>query len=266
MQVHPLAVILFVTSILAVIFFIVKNPAFLDDRRKRTYILIAIFHPVFVYIIFHAVLGFSILPRYSILLTMALAFSSVLLISELEHRLIFPATLLGGLIFSVIGAHSLLLYWRPSSESELLRVIMEKYNSADSVFVIEKPALRLSLPMNSRSLTLLDDRRKNMERFKFLSGYPELVDRQVTFKPATVTVYNDTELKTTLENLSTGTSSVWTITTDCTASCTASETREGTCFSLHTKHCGRVPQEPDTLNAFLSYDQLGYSYFVHKVH
>jgi len=262
MQSHPLAVVLYATGSVVALVFLQKGK---EELQKQKYLAIALLHPILTYLIFHFGIGFSILPRYTIMLTLALAFSSTIFITELENLLTLPAIILGGTIFAVIGIQCISLYWSPSSEKELTRLIAENYNFPDSVFIIEKPALRLSLPINGRSLSLLDDRRKNMERFKFLTQYPKLADEQVSFLPATVTVFSDQEFKKTIDDLRNNSTSIWTITTE-RLPCSKSETEKKECFSLNEDQLGPIPQEPNVLATFLSYKRLGYSYFVRKIY
>lgn len=270
---HPLAVILYVVGVGTVIFFILQQKTPFRYLRSHRYVAIALFHPFLVYFLFHAVMGFSIAPRYVIMLTIALAFSATLLISDRREgfgeRLALPVTILSGILFLGIGTHAISLYWRPSSEKMLLATITEKYNSPNSIFVMEPSALRLVLPINESSLSLQSERQKNMERFKFLSEHREVVRDNIAFKPIILTAYNEDEEREAfarVSGLSFASSTVWSISTRCETLCTSQETKEKTCFVIPADtECKYGRNEPNELKPFLSFRQLGNTYIVRKV-
>jgi hypothetical protein len=266
---HPLAVILYVVGACVVIFLILQKKSFFQYLSNNRYVAIALLHPFMVYFFFHVVMGFSVAPRYAIILTVALSFSAALLISEIGKHLAMPVIALSGILFFIIGTHAISLYWRPSSEKMLLETIIEKYNSPDFIFIAEPSALRLTLPINEESLSLQSERRKNMERFKFLSEHKDLIRGKIPFKPIALTAYNEEEEREAYESItgpSFASSTVWSITTNCKSLCTAKETEENTCFvEFADDVCRYEINEPNVLQSFLSFDQLGNTYIVRKV-
>ena len=132
------------------------------------YLAIACAHPVLVYVIFHVIIGFDILPRYAILLTLACAFSAAILMSELGTKAAVAALALSGMLFLAVGVQAITLYWQPSSETVLLQTIIRNYNTSDTAFIVDHSARRLTLPVNADSLDLLDEERRQMSRFVFL--------------------------------------------------------------------------------------------------
>lgn len=261
---QPLSV-LYVVAVAAVLFLAFHNRSYFADTRKKMYIAIACIHPLLVYLFYHALIGFSIAPRYAIMLTVACVFSAAILLSEIGGKAVIGALALSGALFLVVGVHAVGLYWQPSSETVLLSIIKEKYNSPSTVFIQDGSALHLTLPVNTQSLLAMNEKRKSMSRFKFLLQNQELLSESTTFKPITIIAYTEEEKIGYLERFVKGTNSVWTITTQCTNLCTAEETLSGVCFQIHTDACGVVPQEINVLPIFLSSTQLGYPYVVRKV-
>lgn len=262
---HPLVVLLFVIGAISLFFSISKNKQILLDKRKITYLFIALAHPFLVYLVFHVAIGFSFTMRYAIFLTLALAFSSTILLSETRSILIKISLGLSALLFFVIGIHSVPLYWHQSSEMTLLKTIEEKYNSPTNVFIEKPDALHLTLPINAESLSLLNKKRQSMGRFQFLSQNQDLLGDNVSFKPLTLITYNEEELNDSLIHFQKKDVSVWTITTDCSNLCTDQELMMQTCFEVRTNACGTAPHEINLLVPFLSSKQLGHSYVVRKV-
>ena len=261
-QSQPL-VILYVAGVLALLFLALQKRAFFDTPRKRMYLVIACVHPVLVYVIFHVIIGFDILPRYAILLTLACAFSAAILMSELGAKAATVALCLGGVLFLAVGVQAITLYWQPSSETVLLRTIMQNYNTPDTAFIVDHSARRLTLPVNTGSLDLLDDERRQMSRFAFLLQNRERLPAS-EFKPLTATAYRPEQEAAYIAQLS-GTHSVWMVRTLCTERCSAGETAAGTCFEINMNACEKMPHEINTLPEFLGATQLGYSYVVRKV-
>lgn len=261
---QPLS-ILYVVGALALLLFALYKGSSPTSPRTRMYIAIAAAHPVLSYMIFQAGLGFDILPRYGIMLTVAFCFSIAILMSALGSRAVIAALSMATLLFAVVSLHGITLYWQPSSETELVRIIEAKYNSPEHVFITDHSARRMTLPVNAGSLMLLDEKRRHMSRFAFLLQNRELIPPS-DFKAITFTAYADEEQADVIARFSTDTNSVWVITRSCTNLCSEDESRAGTCFSINTSACGIEPQEVNTLPVFLRAQQLGYSYIVRKVH
>jgi len=242
-----------------------RASAFCTDEHRRRVLVIALAHPVISYLVFHVLIGFSVMPRYGILLSLACTFSIVFLLAEFPPR--FAKLALGAsvILFIIIHVHALTLYWRPSSEVELLDTITAKYDSPQNVFIEDVSALRLTLPVNDRSLLLLDDNRASFERFQFLLEHSDLVRLEVSFKPLTFITYSPEEEAAAIAKFSTTTDAVWVITTDCALECTASELAAGSCWQLHLDACGLYPQEVNGLPVFLASKQLGHAYIIRRV-
>ncbi|MFA6077827.1 MAG: hypothetical protein WC724_02275 [Candidatus Paceibacterota bacterium] len=262
---HPLVVLLFVVSAICLFFSISKNKQILLDKRKVVYLSMALAHPFLVYLIFHVAIGFSFTMRYAIFLTLALAFSSTILLSEARLILVKISLGLSALLFFIIGIHSIPLYWHESSEMTLLKTIEKKYNSPTNVFIEKPDALHLTLPINADSLSLLNKKRQSMGRFQFLSQNQDLLRDNVSFKPLTLITYSEEELSDSLAHFQKKDVSVWTITTNCNNLCTYQELTMQTCFEVRTNACGTAPQEINLLAQFLSSKQLGHSYVVRKI-
>ena len=262
-QGQPLS-LLYIAGILVLISFGAYNRSFFADARRRMYIAIALLHPVLVYIIFYVGIGLDLLPRYAVILTMACTFSAVILMSELGARTTIASLALSGILFAVVNVHGISLYWRPSSETVLVRTIEAKYNSPDSVFITDHSARRMTLPVNAESLLLLDEERQAMTRFAFLLENRDRLPES-GFKPLTATAYRPEQEASYLAQFSTSTYSVWMIRRLCTQRCSVEETQSGSCFEININACGLSPQEVNTLPEFLSATRLGYSYIVRKV-
>ena len=261
-QSQPL-VILYVVGVLAVVFLALYKISFFADRRRRMYLAIACVHPVLVYVLFHAIIGFDILPRYAILLTLACSFSAAILMSEFGAKAAAVALTASGALFLVVGVQAITLYWQPSSETVLLKTIMQNYNTPDTAFIVDHSARRLTLPVNAESLLLLDEERRQMSRFAFLLQNRDKLPAS-DFKPLTATAYRSEQEAAYIAQLS-GTHSVWMVRTLCTDRCSADETATGTCFEINMNACEKMPHEVNTLPEFLRATQLGYSYVVRKV-
>ena len=257
-------VVLYVVGVLALLFFALYKGSSRVSPRTRMYIAIAAAHPILSYLIFQVGLGFDILPRYGIMLTVAFCFSIAILMSALGLRATLGALALGGLLFALISAHGIALYWQPSSETVLVQTIEAKYNSPENIFITDHSARRMTLPVNAASLLLLDEKRQHMSRFAFLlQNRMSLPPSE--FKAITFTAYADEEQADVIARLATPTNSVWVITRNCSNLCSEDESRAGTCFSVNTSACGIEPQEVNTLPVFLGAQQLGYSYIVRRV-
>jgi hypothetical protein len=242
-----------------------RNKAFFATSHRRRLTAVACAHPLIVYLIFHVLIGFSVMPRYGILLTMGCAFSIVLLAREFTPR--FSTLALGAsvLLFVVINVHAINLYWHPSSEVRLLDTLYAKYDAPSNVFIEDVSASRLTLPVNVASLALLDPKRAGFERFQFLLQHPELVQAFVPFKPLTVITYSAEEEASALAQFKGTGDAVWIIANDCANLCTAAELSAGTCWQINTTACGTSPQEVNGLPVFLSSSELGRSYTVRRV-
>ena len=237
----------------------------LSMNRRGLLVGIACVHPLLIYVIFHVAFGFSLFPRYSLPLTVATTLAIVILAGQ--SKLFMRAGLvLSGILFIVMGIHAITLYWQPSSDVILTQMLEEKLNTSNNVLIEEPSAWRLSLPLNTTSLSLLNARHKSMSRYTYLLSHSDSINSLVTFKPTVMTADTASEVSADLAQFKTASTSVWTISTDCTNLCNDTEMQMGTCFMLNLKSCNAVPQEINTLPDFLSFTQLGTSYVVRKVH
>lgn len=265
-QSHPLATFLFIASSAGIIFLALRDNSFLSDKRKKTYLLIALVHPFLVYLIFHIGIGFSFTVRYAIFLTLAFAFSATILLSMTKPIFEKIAIACSAIIFFAIGIHALSLYWHHSSEVVLLQQIEENYNTSKNIFIGKPDALHLTLPVNADSLSLLNKKRQEMGRFQFMLQNKDALNNSISFKPLTVLTYTEDELHDALTRFKNSTSTVWTITTECSNLCTTAELQSKACFEVHTDACGlNSSHEINVLPTFLSSKQLGNSYIVRKV-
>lgn len=234
--------------------------------KRRLYLAIACLHPVLIFLIFHALLGFSLFPRYSLPLTIAASFAVVMLLGEV--RVLRVAGLAAsGVLALVVLVHAIGLYWTPSSEMVLLSKLTVQYNSPRNVFVTEPlwpAATRLSLPLNSASLPLLNQRRQNMSRYQFLSQHLDAIDRFVPFKPLVIIPDTPEEDVAYRARFNTPEYTVWTISTKCSALCSEAETQTESCFEVNARACDTFPQDIHMLRDFLSYPQLGSAYSVRR--
>jgi hypothetical protein len=256
---------LYVIGLIGALVFLFKTRSSVTNSRKRLYLIIACIHPVLIYLIFHLILGFSLFPRYSLTLTAAGTMAIVMFAGE-SKLFLKTGLILSALLFLVVGVHSIQLYWQPSSDVILTQTLEKSFNSPSNVFIIEPSAWRLSLPLNATSLSLLNARHQSMIRYTFLLSHLSSVNPVVSFKPTVVIADTDPQTVAYISQLETASSSVWTITADCTDLCTVAETQAGTCFMLNLHACGNVPQEINTLPDFLSFTQMGTSYVVRKIH
>ena len=263
LKTQPL-VVLYVLGAGALIFLAFRNRSFFADARRRIWLVIALAHPILVYLIFHVGIGFDAGPRYAIILTIALSFSAAILMSEIGNRAALAALALSGVLFVVVNVHAIQLFWHPSSETVLLETILEKYNSPDNVFIADSSAKRLTLPVNYESLPFLGETRSDMGRFRFLIENRELLPKNATFKPLAFIAYSTEEEDAYIERFK-NTHFVWMIRRNCANLCNADEMAAGTCFQIHVAACTISPQDTNALPEFLASKQLGNSYIVRKV-
>jgi hypothetical protein len=96
-----------------------------------------------------------------------------------------------------------------------------------------------------------------------------MVRDTVSFKSLTLTAYSEEEEREAYESIadpSFASSTVWSISTRCATLCTAEETEAKTCFVIPADTaCMYGRNEPNTLEQFLSFRQLGNTYIVRKV-
>lgn len=262
LEAQPL-ILLNVLALLAIALFAYRNRSFLAGAR--IYLALACAYPIFTYLVFHVVIGFDIVPRYAILMTLALSFSATVLVSFAGSLLKRSAIALAALLALAVGLHTITLYWHPSAETQLVRTIESAYNTPEHVFITDHAARRLTLPVNAASLELLNEERAGMSRFQFLLQNRDRLPADI-FAPLTAIAYVDEEMARYLERFEDPRYSVWVVSADCSRRCFPSETTAGTCFEINTRICGANPHEPNTLPVFFSADQLGYSYIVRKVH
>lgn len=260
---HPL-IILYPLALLVAAVIVYRNRAVFADSRKRIWLAIAAAHPLLVFLIFHIGIGFDIGPRYAIFLTMAASFSTVILLSETGRKAVIAALIGSFALFAVVNTHAIQLFWQPSSEVDLERVILEKYNSPANVFIVDWSAKRLTLPVNYESLPLQGETRLAMGRFSFLLENRELLPKDPAFKPLAFTAYTKEEEDAYIERFK-KTYSVWMVRRDCANRCSTTELEIGTCFELHLEACVISPQDTNALPEFLSSSQLGNSYIVRKI-
>jgi hypothetical protein len=258
-------VVLYLVGLITALCLLIWKRSYFKESRKRIYTAIACLHPVFVYIIFYLGFGFSIFPRYSLMMTVAFTFSAVMLLAEVD-ALLWIGLVLSGLLFLVVNVHSVMLYWKPSSEVVLTKELATHFTSPSDVIILEPDAWRLALPVNEMSLSLLNTRHQTMIRYAFLQQRSTTLDSWVSFKPTVLMSDNDAEAAAYQTSYASSTDSVWTITTSCTNLCSTVEIGAGSCFMVNEEACGITPQEINTLSDFLSVNQLGSAYVVRKVH
>ena len=254
-------VLLYIIGLMTALFFWRKA-----DHRKRFYLAIACLHPVFIYLIFHALLGFGLFPRYSLPLTIAVSFAIIMLLGEIR-KLRIAGLVVSGALACIVMTHAIGLYWKPSSESILTSTLATEYNSPHDVFIFEPvwpQASRLSLPFNSTSLSLLNTRQQNMSRYQFLLQHLDTVDQFVPFKSTVVLPDSASEKSAYLSHFPASTYAAWTISSDCKSLCSEAEMRAGTCFEVNVPACDVYPQDIHMLGDFLSYTQLGSAYIVRR--
>ena len=263
-------VILYPIGIILTIVWAMRDTSFLVRTRDRIFVVIAIINPLLTFLFYYGILGFSLFPRYSLPLAAACSFSAAMLLVQ-SRKVLAGALVLSGAVFAVVSLQSIELFWQPSSAVMLERTIAARYNSPDNVFIIEPASLRLALPINDRSLALLNDRRKALTRFTFLSRYPTLVHKDVSFAPIILFADTAQEERSYLNQFGNGTSSVWTITQDCARMCAPKEVQEGSCFAINAPACDAFSPDDQKeypvllLSDFLSQSQLGITYIAHKV-
>lgn len=265
LQTQPLAILLYAVALLFLSAFALSRSPALAEPRKRAWLAVAALHPVLVYAIFHAGLGMDVAPRYAIFLTMAAAFSVAIILCELSPKAALAGLALSGALFLVVNVHAIQLFWRPSSETALLKTIMEKYNSPKNVFIADNSAKRMTLPVNYESLPFQGETRLAMGRFKFLLENRELLPKNPKFKPLSFITYTADEEEAYIKKFA-GTHSVWTIKRSCASRCGEDEIAAGACFELHLEACVISPQDTNALPEFFSSSQLGNSYIVRRVH
>ncbi|MBU6321333.1 MAG: GtrA family protein [Patescibacteria group bacterium] len=255
-------VLLYPVGVAGALWFAARH-AWLGDRpRTRRYLIIACVHPALVFLFYHGLVGFSLFPRYAVMLMVAASFSVVMLVG-LYPALRNVVLAVACALFLAVSVHSIELYWRPSSTVVLEHTLAASYNVPSNTFVIDHSAWRLALPMNAGSLQALDDARKQMGRFSYLLAHLDQVRSAVTFAP--LVLYADTpeERRTELATQA-ATRTFWIISTDCSQPCAAAETAAGSCFEFNMRACGTVPQEPDTLAVFFRARELGDAYIVRR--
>lgn len=255
--------ILYGVGLVSIIFLGWRNKWYSQDVRKRMFIMIACLHPLIAYGVMHVLFGFSLFPRYALTFSVALSFATVML---LEHTPLMKrgALALCGLLFMVINLHAMSLYWKPASDVLVTQMLRENYNSSQNVFILEREAFRLNLPLNDDSLALLNERRKNMSRFQFLLQYPKEVASRVTFTPRVLMADSKEEEALYHKQMEIGNNYVWSISTHCNALCTPAEEAIGMCFTVNREICGFTPQEIHTLKNFMSFERLGDTYTVRR--
>ncbi|MEI6346127.1 MAG: hypothetical protein WCO79_02750 [bacterium] len=276
-QSQPLVFLYIVLALIGIYFLMKKfDDSATNQKKDRLYLLIACTHPIFVYLIFHIAIGFGSAPRYSVIFTTACAFSIAVLAELLDARISeqgvcirWSGIVLASTLFLVIGTQSISLYWKPSTEKLLLETLMKKYNDPSIAFVEHWSALRMTLPVNDRSMLILDPKRQSMGRFDFLMQHPGVVKEQVAFKPLTYLAYNQEELGTIMKKLTSpetnlGTKTIWLITQDDERPCNATELEKQTCFHSEGRYRW-TPQEPHPLREFLQAEHLGSLYTIRKV-
>ena len=262
---QPLSV-LYVLSLLILAVYLFTNKRFFEEENTRNRIIVAVVHPVLTYLFFHIGIGFDILPRYAIPVTLACSFSIVILMAELGRRATQFALAASILLSMIVLGHAILLYWQPSSETILLQTIERNYNSPSNIFIVDHSARRMTLPVNRASLHLLDADRQAMSRFQYLLQHENALPTDEPFKALTATAYVPAEQAAYLKQFETVGNAVWVVSVDCTQRCEPAETAAGKCFELNTQACNLQPQEINTLPIYIEADQLGFSYIVRRVY
>lgn len=268
LQSQPL-ILLYPIGILVALLFLVRHRTLPLFSERLTYIGIAILHPVLVFLFFHGVLGFSLFPRFALMVTVAGAFSIAMLLSY-HKGLQTGVLLISGVLCVVVSAYSVFLYWNPSSAVLLERTIRADRNSNTQAFIIDPTASRVSLPLNAESVAALNERKKDMSRFQFLEEHLDAVAARSTFSPLVLFADTETDLRTYEETYS-STHTVWTVSQDCSHQCTAAEETNGICFMTNPHACTLFTTEEQKeyplifLQDLLSQTGLGITYIVRQI-
>jgi hypothetical protein len=262
--------LLYIVGVVGVVVWWLRVRPSLSTSAQGRYLLVALIHPLIVYVFFGILVGFDSAPRYGVILSTAVAFSIVIMVGELEAKwrkiITWGGIALSGTVFAFIGVQAIHLYWQFSSEVILERTIDAYYDSPSSLFLEEPSALRLTLPINEASLGLLNEKRAGFGRFAFLRMHPELVAENISFKSRTLTAYSDEEEAAAIAHLRSATTTMWTISATCEQRCTHSEALSNSCFEINISACNAMlpAQEVNFLIPYLRADQLGYPYIVRK--
>jgi hypothetical protein len=260
-------VVLYPLSSIVLLYAALAKRSFFTNRSRSIRIGVAFIHPLLTYLFFHIGIGFDILPRYAILLTLSCALSLTILATEFGKRVVIGVLSLSTILAAVIFFHAIPLYWSASSETVLLETIEAKYNTPSNIFIIDHSARRMTLPMNLASLQLLDQDRAAMSRFQYLLAHQDALPSDNPFKATTVTAYLPEEQDAYLQRFEKTGNSLWIISrNECMQSCSAEEIANGRCFQINAAACDLEPQEINTLPVFLSATELGYSYLVRRVY
>jgi hypothetical protein len=257
---QPLVLIYLFAFCVTIGFLIAKRKSVSTDRKKLL-LLLACVHPLIIYVFFHAILGFSLFPRYSLPLTIALSFSIVILLAQWRYLLMVGIGA-SAVMCLFINIHSISLYWKTSSDVVLTELVQKNYNNEQTLFIVDPSAWRLSLPLNPTSLQLLNARRKSMSRYQFQLEHLDAVAAQSTFKAVVVMPDSPQEEATYLEQAYKY-REVWKIDTNLV--CSIPEFLQGSCIVINPQSYGKTPQEINMLKDFLSFDALGNTYIMRKI-
>lgn len=259
---QPLTIIYLFFAVISLFYIIRRRNKQLPFYNKL--LLIALVHPLLVYILRHVMFGMSTPPRHILPFSLALIFSIIIFLdwkTKIGKITIFAAAIL----FIAVSCKSILLYWRPASEKTINVMLSQNFNSPDNVFIIDGSAGRLNLPLNSDSLLLLDNDQKNMERYKFLLQHLDLVDSKVNFKPIVVTANTENEINYFVSLFNEQNKKIWRISMGCDNLCPEADLQEKKCFTINKRAClmkSSLPQESTNLPIFFHSKQLGYPYLI----
>lgn len=206
-------------------------------------------------------------PRHILPLTIALIFSLIIIF---DWKIFFGKLLLilAVILFIIVSYKNITLYWQPSSEKILNNLLIQKFNSTDNAFIIDGGTGRLSLPLNSQSLTLLSSQKKEMGRNKILLQNLDRVDSLVKFKPLVAMEDTSNSINHYIDIFKKQNKKIWIISNNCNNPCSAKELQENSCFSINNRACSiksTLPQESTILSDFLNSDILGAPFVVRKV-
>ncbi|MDO8499676.1 MAG: hypothetical protein Q7S66_03375 [bacterium] len=257
---QPLIIIYLLVAIITVFYL-------LQQKKDLTYnklTVIAILHPILVYIIRQVILGINGPARHILPLSVAIIFSIVIL---LEWKTVIGKTtlILALVLCAAVAYKSIYLYWHPASEKAVNTLLARDFNSADNIFIIDGGAGRLSLPLNSHSLALLDPEQKVGGRYKFLSEHLDQIDALVKFKPTVAMAYKDHGANFYLDKFKSQNKRLFVISMDCPQQCELAETLAGTCWAVNERACllaSTLPEESTTLYDFFNSEMLGYPFFI----
>ena len=160
--------------------------------RSKRYLAVALLHPIVIYLFFYPLLGFDTATRYGVILALACSFSAVMLL-PLRGSFYNAAALGAGALALAVLLHATALYWQPSYQAQLVASLRARYNEPTNVFIVDKSAIGLQLPVNTASLEQLDSTGASMSRNAYLLAHLSAVGAQSSFTPLVLYARSDAE-------------------------------------------------------------------------